>query len=185
MSLTRLTVLGLVLVACATLSSSQRSDASDIIEYPIVLDGGTLLIKTVSIRLDGIDALELGQKCVWANQIEWECGIHARRALSDKIGDGPVSCRQLHIDANGRPSATCAASTGEDLSATMVRSGYALACGQRYREDEKAARLAGTGMWSGSFQTPWEWRAQQPDPPEMETCDDISCFRLSRVAACR
>jgi endonuclease YncB( thermonuclease family) len=175
--------IGLALLVCATLFPSQRTKASDIIEFPVVLDGGTLLIRTVIIKLDGIDALELGQKCIGAGNIEWDCGLHAKRALAERIGDGPVSCRQLQIGAYGRPSATCAASNGEDLSAALVRSGYALACGPRYMEEEKAAHLAGTGMWSGSFQTPWEWRAQQPDPPA--TCDDINCFHLSRVAACR
>ena len=174
---------GLALLASMTLFPSQRTRASDIIEYPVVLGGGTLLIRTVTIKLAGIDALELGQKCMGRGNIEWECGLHAKRALAEKIGDGPVSCRELQIDAYGRPSATCAASSGEDLAAAMVRSGYALACGQRYLEEEKAARSAGKGMWSGSFQTPWEWRALQPDPPE--TCDDINCFRLSQIAACR
>ena len=59
------------------------------------------------------------------------------------------------------------------------------ACGQRYKEEEKEARLSGKGMWSGSFQTPWEWRAQQPDPRENQICDDINCFHLSQAAACR
>ena len=177
--------IGLTLLACATLFPSQRSEASDITEFPVVLDGGTLLIGTVSIKLDGIDVLELGQKCIGAGNIEWDCGLRAKRVLAEKIGDGLVSCRQLQIDAYGRPSATCAASNGEDLAAAMVRLGYALACGQRYLEAEKAARVAGTGMWSGSFQTPWEWRALQPDPSEKETCDDLSCFHLSQVSACR
>lgn len=172
--------IGLTVFACATLFPSQRSDASDIIEHPVVLDGGTLQIRSVRIKLDGIDALELGQKCIGADSIEWDCGLDAKRVLAGQIGDGPVSCRQLHIGAHGRPVATCAASNGEDLSAAMVRSGYALARGERYLEEEKAAHLAGKGIWSGSFQTPWEWRAQQPDPPEKETCDDISCFHLSR-----
>ena len=124
-----------------------------------MLDGGNLLIRTVSIKLDGIDALALGQKCIRADNIEWDCGLHSKRALTEKIGEGRVSCRQLRIDAYGRPSAICAASNGEDLSAAMVHSGYALSCGLRYLEEEKVARLAGKGMWSGSFHTPWEWRA--------------------------
>ena len=181
MRLLRPLILGLALVAFA--NPGQCSEASDITEFAIVVDGSTLLISTVSIKLTGIDALELGQKCIGPGSIEWDCGLHAKRSLVEKIGDRPVSCRQLQIDGYGRPSATCAASSGEDLAAAMVRSGYALACGQRYLEEEKAARSAGKGMWSGSFQTPWEWRALQPDPPE--TCDDINCFRLSQIAACR
>jgi len=49
------------------------------------------------------------------------------------------------------------------ISALMVRSGYALAIGRKrqYLVEEAAAQVAGAGMWSGSFQTPWEWRARQ------------------------
>lgn len=169
--------LGFALIASTMLMPCQPSEASDIIEYPTVLDGDTLLIRTVSIKLDGIDALELKQKCIATNEVEWDCGLQAKRALIEEIGHGPVSCRQLQIDAYGRLAATCAASNGKDLAAAMVRSGYAVACGQRYLQEEKAAQLAGRGMWSGSFQTPWEWRAQQPDSPE--TCDSTDCFYFS------
>jgi endonuclease YncB( thermonuclease family) len=174
----------LTFFACALLFSN-RSDASDIIEYPIVLNGGTLQIKSVSIKLDGINALELDQKCIKSGNIEWECGLQAKRTLGEKIGSEPISCRGLHVDAHGYPSAACIASSGEDLSAAMVRSGYALAGGRRYQQEESAARLEGNGMWSGTFQTPWEWRAQQPDFQEIEPCDEIDCFHLSRFGACR
>jgi len=184
MRVVRHIAVGLALFACVAFFSSQRSKASDVVEYPTVLNGETLLIRAVSIKLDGIDALELGQKCIGSGNIEWDCGLRAKRVLAEKIGDGLVSCRQLHINARGRLSAACAASNGDDLSAAMVRSGYALACGQRYQEEEKTARLAGEGIWSGSFQTPWEWRAQQPDRQENENCDDIRCFHLSQLAAC-
>ena len=91
--------IGLALLACGTLLPSQHAEASDI-EHPIVLDGSTLLIRTVRIRLDGIDALEVGQKCTGAGNVEWECGLHAKRVLAQKIGNGPVVCRQLRIDAS-------------------------------------------------------------------------------------
>jgi len=43
--------------------------------------------------------------------------------------DQPVFCRQLHLDESDRAIATGAASGGDDLSAAMVRAGYALAVG--------------------------------------------------------
>jgi endonuclease YncB( thermonuclease family) len=70
--------------------------------------------------------------------------------------------RQIKIDLYGRIVALCMAN-GDDLSAEMVRSGYALADGRdrRYLREERSARIAGKGLWSGSFQTPWEWRTER------------------------
>jgi endonuclease YncB( thermonuclease family) len=152
-------------IAVALLYPDTSAKAEEIKEFAVVMDGATLLIRTVGIRLAGIDAPGLGQRCVGTDNIEWACGLDARRVLAEKIGNGPVSCRQLHFDSHERVIATCVASQGDDLSAAMVRSGYALADGRdpRYLAEEAAARLAGKGLWSGSFQTPWEWRAQQRD----------------------
>ena len=136
--------------------------------YAIASDGDTMLIGKDIIRLVGIDAPELGQKCRRLDGTPWDCGLDAKRRLAETIGDKPVSCRQLDFDVFGRIFALCATSSGDDISAAMVHSGYALADGrdQRYLAEEAAARLAGEGMWSGSFQTPWEWRAQQPEPED-------------------
>lgn len=157
--------IGLALVVAALLCQCTSGQTSEIREQAIVVDGNTLLIKEVSIRLTGIDAPELGQRCTSPTKVEWECGQAAKRALTDRIGREPVSCSQLYLDAYGRVFATCAASNGDNLSAAMVDAGYALAVGsdKLYVAEEKAARIAGKGIWSGSFQTPWEWRAQQRD----------------------
>ena len=157
---------GLAIVVASMLCQCPSAQTSEIREQAIVVDGDTLLIREVSVRLAGIDAPELGQKCTSPKKVEWECGQAAKRALTDKIGREPISCSQLYLDAYGRVFATCAASNGHNLSAAMVDAGYALAVGssaKRYAAEEMAARIAGKGMWSGSFQTPWEWLAQQRD----------------------
>ena len=158
--------LALTLLAVSLFCQPSKTRALDLVVDATVIDGNTLLIEEVRIRLAGIDAPELGQRCRAPTNIEWPCGLDAKRMLAGKIGGKPVSCRKLHLDESDRPTATCAASSGDDLSAAMVRSGYALAAGRehQYLAEEAAARVAGAGMWSGSFQTPWEWRAQQLDP---------------------
>jgi endonuclease YncB( thermonuclease family) len=155
--------LALTLLAVSLLCQPSKTRASDIVEYATVIDGDTLIISQVGIRLAGIDAPELGQRCRAPTNIEWPCGLDAKRILASKVGGKPVSCRDFHLDGSDHPTATCAASSGDDLSAAMVRSGYALAVGPQHLAEEAAARVAGAGMWSGSFQTPWEWRAQQLD----------------------
>jgi endonuclease YncB( thermonuclease family) len=159
----RCPLIGLALIAVGLLCLSASPAASEIRDHATVVDGDTLHIGRVSIRLAGIDAPELGQTCRRPDNVAWDCGLDARRMLAQKIGDAPVSCSQLYSDVYDRVFAICTASNGDDLSAAMVSSGYALADGrdQRYLTEETAARLAGKGMWSGSFQTPWEWRARQ------------------------
>ena len=158
--------LAFTLLAVCLLYAPPKTRASDVVDYTTVIDGDTLLIEEVRIRLAGIDAPELGQRCRGPTNIEWPCGFAAKRMLAGKIGGKRVSCRKLHLDEFNHPTATCVASSGDDLSAAMVRAGYALSIGpeHQYLVEEAAARVAGAGMWSGSFQTPWEWRAQQLDP---------------------
>jgi endonuclease YncB( thermonuclease family) len=169
-------------LAAALLFPLKNSEASSITEYPSVTDGDTIQIRTVSLRLAGIDAPELGQMCMGADHVEWDCGVAAKRLLTEKIGGGAVSCGELYLDNYGRLFGTCVTRDGDDLSASMVLSGYALACGPRYLNEEKAAHLARNGMWSGSFQTPWEWLAQQPDhDKKRRNCEDIDCLYLSNL----
>lgn len=155
-------------LAVALLRADAHAEVSEIEGHAIVSDGDTMLIGKDIIRLAGIDAPELGQKCRRPGDVEWDCGLDAKRMLAEMIGDKPVSCRDLHFDAYGRILAICATSNGNDLSAAMVRSGYALADGRtrQYMAEERAARLAGEGLWSGSFRTPWEWRANRLDADE-------------------
>jgi endonuclease YncB( thermonuclease family) len=128
--------------------------------HAVVTDGDSLRVGNAFVRLASIDAPELGQLCTTAGNVEWECGLEAQRKLTGLVGDDLVFCRQIEADPYGRVIATCTAKDGRDLAAEMVRTGYALPNGgdSRYIQEEKIARGAGAGMWSGSFQTPWEWR---------------------------
>ena len=157
--------IALAQLAMALLHPGAQAEVPEIKGHAIAADGDTMLIGKDIIQLTGIDAPELGQKCRRLDGAQWDCGLDARRRLAEAIGDRPVSCRQLDFDVFGRIFATCATSNGDDLAAAMVHSGYALADGpeQLYLAEEMTARVAGEGMWSGSFQTPWEWRAQQPE----------------------
>jgi len=151
----------------------------------VVVDGDSLRIGADAVRLAGIDAPELGQSCTDPHDVAWECGLEAKRELARRIGDAPVSCRQIRIDQYDRIVALCAAN-GDDLSAAMVRSGYALADGRdgRYLEDERSARLARKGMWSGSFQTPWEWRTQALEREEPDVGPSGLTTPARRPATC-
>ena len=90
-----------------------------------VIDGDTLDVGGVRIRLHGIDAPESEQICR-AGGKRWSCGREAARALAGRIGGRPVGCQERDRDRYGRVVAACSAS-GVDLNAWMVAEGWAFA----------------------------------------------------------
>ena len=86
-----------------------------------VIDGDTLDVGGVRIRLHGIDAPESEQSCR-ADGKRWSCGHEATRALAGRIGARPVGCQECDRGRYGRVVAVCSAS-GMDLNAWMERSG--------------------------------------------------------------
>lgn len=126
-----------------------------------VIDGDSLRVDGVEIRLHGIDAPELRQICRRGGE-PWLCGMDAERALRTAVGTRTVTCRGRDQDRYGRLVATCEAD-GTDISAHMVRQGHAIADGA-YRSEEREARDARRGLWSSSFENPSAWRARHPRP---------------------
>ena len=124
-----------------------------------VSDGDSLRVAGQRIRLHGIDAPELKQRCK-ANGERWHCGRDAARALAQRIGGGHVRCTPRDRDRYGRVVAVCRAG-GVDLNAWVAAQGWALAY-RRYSKDyvgeERAARAARRGIWRGEFVAPWDWR---------------------------
>lgn len=120
-----------------------------------VVDGDTLDLEGRRIRLLGLDAPELGQTC-GAPERTSRCGEDARDALRREVAAGGVACRVSGRDKWGRDLGTCRAG-GRDLGAGLVRAGHAVASG-RYGPEEREAREAGRGIWSGPFEMPSLWR---------------------------
>jgi endonuclease YncB( thermonuclease family) len=112
------------------------------------------------IRLFGIDAAESSQLCDNAAGQAYRCGQQAALALADHIGRRTVRCEGKQRDRYGRLVAICYLS-GDDLNAWMVSQGLALAFRKYstlYVPQEDEAQRARRGLWSGSFEPPWEWR---------------------------
>jgi endonuclease YncB( thermonuclease family) len=129
-----------------------------------VLDGDTIQIGTIRIRLYGIDAFEAEQLCETSQGNTYGCGGRATRALADQVTGKTVSCTPKGIDAYGRQLAVCR-ETSVDLSSWMARNGHALAYTKYaldYVIDEKAAKAESIGAWGGTFQLPWEFRTTRP-----------------------
>jgi endonuclease YncB( thermonuclease family) len=139
----------LAVPACAlTLSGQAR-----------VVDGDSLVIAGESIRLFGIDAPELKQRCDTSGR-NWACGVWAKQMVSKIIDHGVLRCEALDRDRYGRTVARCTVS-GRDLGAELVRAGAATAF-RRYSTDyvsaETRAKAEARGIWSGAVTAPGVYR---------------------------
>ena len=132
-----------------------------------VIDGDTIVIDGQIIDLYGVDAPELDfngveQTCLSDGQT-YRCALVAAGRLAEKIAGRTVSCEAHAKDTEGHLLASCYTEKREDLAGWLVNKGYVVV-DSRYSEEfadweiwNKAAR---TGLWSGQFELPWLWRAQ-------------------------
>ena len=127
---------------------------------PRIVDGDTIQIGATKIRFAGIDAPETDQVCLDAHGQRWACGIASRDELVKHSAGRPWECDLIGTDKYGRSLGKCFVE-GEDVSAWMVRSGWALSFvrySHDYDRDEAEAREAKAGLWAGAFIAPWDWR---------------------------
>lgn len=153
-------VLALIISAMIMVAASAVRAQQSIVGIASVIDGDTIEVHGVRIRMHGIDAPESRQECSRADGTSWRCGQQAALALSDRIGRATVRCEPRDRDRFGRVVAVCFKGT-EDLDRWMVANGWAVAYRKYsvdYVVDEECAKRAKLGIWSGSFEMPWEWR---------------------------
>ena len=146
------------LAAVAALIEARR--AQDVVAGSAsVIDGDTLRVDGQVIRLAGLDAPELHQVCHRAGQ-PYACGEIARAELRRMSQNAGVTCAILKRDKYRRLLGRCAAG-GQDIGASLVRRGFAVAYGD-YAEEEERARRADAGLWAGTFEPPSTWRKTHP-----------------------
>ena len=124
-----------------------------------VIDGDTIVLNGEKIRFSGIDTPELKQTCLKDNE-KVACGMLAKKLLVNKIGNNTPICIGKKKDFYKRTLAECFVN-GESLSKFLVRSGYAFAYRKystKFIEDENYAKTKKLGMWSMTFQYPWDFR---------------------------
>ena len=148
-----------------------------------VIDGDTIEVGSVRIRLFGLDAPESAQRCL-AGSRHWPCGEQATRALVGRIDGRSVACEERDRDRYGRVVAVCRYG-GQDVNAWMVREGWAMAYrrySSAYVGEEAAAKAAKRGLWRGKFVPPWDWR--RGDRLKSASRDRVKATRdAPRVAA--
>lgn len=122
-----------------------------------VIDGDTVVLNKIHIRLAGIDAPEMQQRCQ-LDQRDYSCGKEARKALLNMINGTAIRCEKLGLDKYERTLATCYLND-LNLNQWMVEQGWAVSYGN-YRREEAVARRERYGIWAGSFEAPYQWRKE-------------------------
>ncbi len=127
-----------------------------------VIDADTIDVGNTRVRLFGIDAPEMGQPCTQDGR-QWDCGQWTRDAVSARYEGAYARCSQVDTDQYGRAVAQCVVD-GQDMGQMIVRSGLAWAF-RRYSDtydlDEKAAAVAGRGLWAVEVEMPSDYRASR------------------------
>lgn len=144
-------------IGCALAAGAS---AQEIAGQATVVDGDTLTVGGQRVRLWGIDAPESHQACSRGGS-RYQCGSEATLHLWTLVASGAVRCEVKTHDRYKRAVAVCR-SQGRDVGAEMVRAGWALAFvrySSEYVGAEAEARSARRGMWAGTFDAPWDWRA--------------------------
>ncbi len=138
-----------------------------------VVDGDTLRVGATRVRLSGVDAPELSQRCGPQGR-KVACGAIAAQWLRRRVEGRPITCQTVDMDRYARLVAICRVG-GEDVGAAMVEAGWATAYRRyslAYVEQEIRARAARRGIWALGFEPPAEYRRERrladvppaPDP---------------------
>jgi endonuclease YncB( thermonuclease family) len=153
---------------------AERAQA-ELVGMAKVVDGDTLVVNGTRVRLEGIDAPEVGQTCKRRMIGAWACGTESTNALARLIEGKPVRCDSRGLDKYGRTLGVCF--LGDlDVNAWMVRQGHAWAFikySTSYVQDETQARAQRIGIWQGQSTPPWEYRENRwasAEPQAAEGC---------------
>lgn len=147
--------------ACVTPGSAATLDSG--VE---VIDGDTVRMGDVVIRLDSIDAPELGQSCALPSGGTWKCAEAAAGRLEALTAGFDLACETHGDDLYGRIIATCRAN-GIDVEQVLVEEGLAwafLRYSDVYAPHQERAMSARLGVWRAETEAPWDYRADRWEP---------------------
>ena len=120
-----------------------------------VIDGDSLHVGGIEVRLQGIDAPEGRQNCRRFGK-SWPCGQRSAGKLKSLTRRAQLSCEVSKQDRYGRLLATCHVGR-KNINREMVAQGWAVSYG-RYKREEAKARQGKRGIWVGEFERPRAWR---------------------------
>lgn len=107
-----------ILTAAALILAAQAATAAEIRGVAHVIDGDTLALGAVRIRIHALHAPEM----------DAPGGHAAREAMRRLVGRKPVTCRAVDRDRYGRIVADCRTADGRDIARAMIEAGAARHC---------------------------------------------------------
>ncbi|WP_375616275.1 thermonuclease family protein [Bartonella sp. AP58NXGY] len=126
----------------------------------LIIDGDSIMISSIKVRLAGIDAPELHQFC-GKKEAQYPCGLEAKKYLEQLLKNQTVTCYWHKTDKYRRILATCKTKQVSNINAMLVQNGWAVSY-YEYPKEEQEARRKKKGIWASSFQRPKEWRKENP-----------------------
>ena len=160
-----------IVLALALIAAPSGVAAQSVSGPATAIDGDSLDLTGVTIRLWGIDAPEAAQSCQRGGE-DWACGREAHSVLQQLVTGSQVECDARDSDAHGRIVASCRAGR-IDLAQALVGAGLAIALPDvtdSYVADQSRAESLALGIWAGAFATPATFRAANPElaprPPQ-------------------
>ena len=120
---------------------------------PRIIDGDTIKMNGISIRLHGIDTPEKKQKCKDINNKFYDCGEMATRRLKSIIGSNLVECKKKDKDRYQRIIGECFVGLQSriNLNYLMVLRGQAVAYIRYSEKYSEAQNQAKKGKGRASF----------------------------------
>jgi len=139
--------------------------AADIVGRASVIDGDTIEIHGVRVRLDGVDAPESRQTCQDASGRPYRCGQVSANALDRFLSASqPTSCRPTGKSYE-RVVALCHRADGADVGRWLVANGFAIDWVKysrgRYAAEQRKAQAGRFGIWTGRFEMPCQVRGRR------------------------
>lgn len=143
------------------------------------VDGETLFIRGVEVKLFGIDAVERDQQCQDPSGVDYPCGRVATQALQQRVQNQDVVCWPVYAISSLKVLGLCAVQQpgearpgspdefrklygNDSLGRLQVEQGHALSVGvgeALFAEEQNEAQTLRLGIWQGSFEPPSNWRA--------------------------
>lgn len=128
------------------------------------VDGDTLDLSGIRMRLDAMDAPESKQVCR-RDGVDWLCGQESSAFMRKLVDGRTLTCSVVSHDRYGRVLGTCTLPDGRDVQEASVAAGMATAYrhfSMKLAPAEDKAKADRIGIWASEFEEPYLWRKQHP-----------------------
>lgn len=129
-----------------------ESPQGEILEQPVtVLANGDLRSGATTLRLDGVEPIDLARLCTDDTGRRWACALRARGALVLAVRGRQLRC--LLNEAPTVPRLAACTIAGRNFALDLIRQGWltpTVTAPQDWRDAAADAREARLGVWSGT-----------------------------------